>query len=98
MGFNRLLAHFDDGAGEKEKVALAVYHLEEFEEYDSVARSDVVDLIEASRSSISSSNLSTYLRRLRESDWITSAEQDGHQLTIFGKGRVEELLSEGCVG
>lgn len=92
MDFDRLLDHFDDEAVQREQVALIFYYLEEFQSQDEVTQSDVIDVIQSSRSTISASSVSTYFGRLDDESWITSTENDGYRLTHPGEDEVEELL------
>lgn len=94
MDFNRLLEHFDSDAGEKEQVALIFYYYEVIEEQDDVTQSGVKEVIQRSRSSITTSSVATYFSRLREDDWITATENDGYRLTHPGEEEVEARLDD----
>ncbi|SFS65911.1 hypothetical protein [Halostagnicola kamekurae] len=94
MEFDRFLEHFEDGAGQKEQVGLVIYYFETEQAQDEVTQGDVKELIQRSRSSISSSSISTYFSRLRGSDWITDTENDGYRLTHFGEEEVETRLDD----
>lgn len=93
MEFDRLLDHFSDDAVQQEQVALIFYYLEEFKGQDEITQSDVKDVIQSSRSTISISSVSTYFRRL-DGSWITSTQNGGYRLTHPGEDGVEELLDE----
>lgn len=94
MDFNRLLAHFDGDAGQKEQIALVLYFFEKFEGNDDVTPSDVKNIIKSSKSTIKTSSVSQYLSRLQEAHWITSTENSGYQLTLEGREKIKELLDE----
>lgn len=97
MCFDRFLEHYDSDAGQKEEVALIFYCQEEHNNQKDTTSKDIKEIIQSSRSSISTSSTSTYLRRLREEDWITPTENDGYRLTHTGKDEVESLLHEGAL-
>ena len=92
MTFDRFLANYDDDARQREKVGLAIYYLETEQNNDDVTQADVRDLIQRSRSSISTSSISSYFTRLRENNWITTTENDGYRLTHSGREEVESRL------
>jgi Mn-dependent DtxR family transcriptional regulator len=94
MPFDHFLQYYDDDAGQKEQVGLVIYYLETEQGQDEVTQADVRDVIQRSRSSISSSSISTYFARLRGSDWITNTENDGCRLTHFGEKEVEARLDD----
>ena len=94
MEFDNLLNHFDDEAVQQEQIALIFYYLEQFHGQDEVTQSDVKQVIQNSRSTISTSSVSTYFQRLSSESWITSTQNNGHRLTYPGKDGVEELLNE----
>ena len=94
MNVDYLLDHFDDDAGHKEEVALLIYYLENEDQISSVSQEDVRNVIQSSRSVVSSSSLSTYFSRLKKSEWITEANGDGYILTHDGEDGVEELLDD----
>lgn len=94
MAFDRLLEYYDDDAGQKEQIGLVIYYLETEEEQDEVTQTEVREVIQRSRSSISSSSISTYFARLRGDNWITETENDGYRLTHSGENEVESRLDE----
>lgn len=97
MEYDRLLADLDDDARQKEEIALAIYYLDRFEEEDSVTQSDVKSVLKRSRSSVSSSNVSTYFVRLSDDRWIKSIGQGRYRLTRDGKDGVEDILDEDAI-
>ena len=95
MSFDQYLEHFERNTPQREKVALAIYFLENERGQTTVSRSDVRDLIRPSRSSISPSSVSPYFRRLENNDgWITDTGNGGYRLTSHGEGEVEARLDE----
>jgi len=92
MPFDRFLEYYDEEAGQKEQIGLVIYYLETEQEQDEVTQADVRDVVQRSRSSISSSSISTYFARLRGDDWITDTENNGYRLTHFGEEEVEARL------
>jgi hypothetical protein len=94
MEFDRLLEFLDDGVNQKHQVALAVYHLEEYEEQDVASPSDVKAIIQSSRSSVATSSVSSYLRRLNDDRWVKKPEEGNYRLTNDGRGGVLERLDE----
>lgn len=97
MDFDRLLRSFDSEAGEKEQIALVFYYYEEYEDRDDVTSSDVIQLLDRSRSTISSSNVSKYISRLGDANWITSTENSGYRLSNPGEDGVKQLLDEEAI-
>lgn len=93
MDFDHLLAHFSDSAGQKEHVALAIYHLEEIVGQDQVTQSEVRNLIQKSRSTINESSIPSYFRRL-DGDWITSTGNGAYRLSNPGRKGVKKLLAD----
>ena len=57
MDFDNLLSGFDDEAGQKEQVALAIYCIEKNTEGEEVAQSDVRNAMGDSRSAVQSSTI-----------------------------------------
>lgn len=91
MEFDRLLEQYD-AEGQKEVVGLAIYYIENFEGESGATPSEVGDLLEASRSSVSKSSVSTYLKRL--DNWVTNTANGGYQLTHKGEQHVERALED----
>jgi Mn-dependent DtxR family transcriptional regulator len=94
MEFDRLLSHYDDDALQQEQVALIFYYLEQFDDREEVTQADIKNIIQSSRSTISTSSVSTYFQRLDNELWITTTENDGYRLTHLGEEEVERLLNE----
>ena len=93
MEFDRLLDDFE-GTGQKEVVALAVFYFEEYAEQNEVTETEIYSIIESSRTSVPSSNISTYLRRLQDDRLLTNAENNGHRLTHDGLGYIKSQLGD----
>lgn len=91
MEFESLLEHYEENAGQKEKVALAIYALESRETDKEVTQAEVKDLIRSSRTVIKPSSVSTYFTRLDDAGWL-SKTTDGYKLSIPGRAQVESLL------
>jgi hypothetical protein len=96
MNFDRLLDHFE-GSGQKETVALVVFYLEEYQEMENVTITDIHDVLESSRTSISRSNISTYAHRLQDDDLLTTTENNGYRLKHEGLDYVRDQLEDGVV-
>lgn len=92
MEFNQLLEHFDEDAGQKEKIALAIYCHEGQQNPPKIKPRTVKLAVQRSRASISISSVSTYLRRLQKKEWIKPIEDDSYRLTHTGRDQVEVLL------
>lgn len=97
MDFDRLLEHLSDAAGQKEQVALSIYYLEEVEEQDHVSPAEVRDVIRRSRSTVSTSSVSVYLRRLKGDLWVKQPEDGRYRLTTNGRGEVGDMLDEAAL-
>lgn len=91
MEFNRLLQNYES-EGQKEIVALAIFYLEEYEEQQEVASSDIRRVIKDSRSTISTSSISSYLQRL--DNWIADTSNGDYQLSHVGQEEVKSRLRE----
>lgn len=93
MEFNQLLRYYGED-GQKETVALALYYWEEYEDRGSegASKSEIASVVEASRSSVKRSSVSTYLSRLN--DWVTTTGSGNHQLTPAGQDAVEAALDD----
>lgn len=94
MKFDQLLEYFDNDAGQKEKVALAIYSHEGEQSPPRIKPGGIKVVIKRSRASVSTSSVSTYLRRLREEGWIKLVEDESYRLTHTGRDQVEVLLDD----
>lgn len=93
--YDYLLRHFDENAGQKEEVALALYVFEINGEKQPT-RSNISELLEHSRSGVQKSSLSSYIQRLNDSGWIVRSGDNSYRLKHEGEERVEALLDEGA--
>lgn len=62
----------------KELVGLCIYFLEEYENYDRVATSDVKELLEQSRAAINPSAIPRRIKDLREDGLVTKVGEENH--------------------
>lgn len=92
MDFDRLLRNYDSSAGGKEKVALAVFHLVEYEGYEGVSQADVRNVISQSRSTISPSGIGSYIRRLKNDNLLTEFGDNKYILSNEGEDEVLDRL------
>lgn len=97
MSFDRYLEAFDDDAGGKEQIALALYHIGEVEGPPRVTQAEVRTEIERSRSTYSPSGVSKYFDRLDGDDLIASVGDGGYRLTPAGIEYVEERLDDAAL-
>lgn len=97
MEFDNLLRHFSDEAGQKEEVALAFFFFEQ-NGREGVSRSEVLDLLRDSRSRVQNTNLSKYIQRLDDAEWIVPTGKDGsYRIRHKGEREVRDLLDDGAL-
>lgn len=92
INFDQFLKSFDSSAGQKERIALAVYYLEEQENKDRITQSEVKNIIRSSKASITPSSVSMYFTRLKEGKWLTESGDTGYCLTISGEEEVTSMI------
>lgn len=97
MDFDDLLRQ-SEASSQREKIGIAIYFLEEYQDKDSVKTSDVRELLESSRAAVSKSTIPQRVKDLRDDKLVKKAGEDGQSfeyvLTHDGFGIFEELSGD----
>lgn len=100
MDFNQFLRESGvlDSVGGRDLVGLTFYYIENHTDMDAAKTSDVRQLIEDSRLSLSGNSVPSYVKRLKENSTIvpknSASRYPEYVLSFDGLQRYEDLLSE----
>lgn len=95
--FDYLLQHLDREAGQKDQVALAIHFAETELDADAPTRSQIVGILEDSRSAVNPAAVSTYLARLDDGALIKPSNGSGYRLTHDGTELIRDLVDSGVL-
>ena len=95
MSFDRVL-EFSDYSRQQDIVGLTIFYLEHYQENKEVKRSEIVDIIEASRESVPEENIGTYLSRLESEGHLTTG-CEGYRLKHDGQEYFRDMISSDLI-